>query len=173
MRRYRLANTPPYKRQYLRKSQLWSEDFTAKLFCNVEFRLERLPELIGIRESGAFVIQNSGLDPFTGLTLSLTFTFMTLSPFHDPFMVKGLTLDACGDMLLGQDGQKPFQFVFTWQMQRQPFEETAISPEPCAVIAIARNRKVLCRTTSASRRAALFVSIWPMQYTNNLSYINC
>jgi len=28
-------------------SQLWSEDFTAKLFCKVEFWLERLPKLIG------------------------------------------------------------------------------------------------------------------------------
>ncbi len=46
MRRYRWANTPPEKRKYLRKSQLWSEDFTAKLFCNVEFWLERLPNLI-------------------------------------------------------------------------------------------------------------------------------
>ena len=46
MRRCRLANTPPEKRKYLRKSQLWSEDFTAKLFCNVEFWLERLPRLI-------------------------------------------------------------------------------------------------------------------------------
>ena len=27
-------------------SQLWSEDFTAKLFCNVEFWIERLPQLI-------------------------------------------------------------------------------------------------------------------------------
>ena len=44
MRRYRLANTPPEKRKFLRKSQLWSEDFTAKLFCNVEFWLERLPQ---------------------------------------------------------------------------------------------------------------------------------
>jgi len=51
MRRYRLANTPPEKRKYLRKSQLWSEDFTAKLFCNVEFWLERLPKLIGASES--------------------------------------------------------------------------------------------------------------------------
>jgi hypothetical protein len=37
---------PPEKRKYLRKSQLWSEDFTAKLFCNAEFWLERLPKLI-------------------------------------------------------------------------------------------------------------------------------
>jgi hypothetical protein len=43
--RYRLANTPPEKRKFLRKSQLWSEDFTAKLFCNVEFWLERLPKM--------------------------------------------------------------------------------------------------------------------------------
>jgi hypothetical protein len=44
MRRYRLANTPPEKRKYLRKSQLWSEDFTAKLYCSVEFWVERLPK---------------------------------------------------------------------------------------------------------------------------------
>jgi hypothetical protein len=42
-----VANTPPEKRKYLRKSQPWSEDFTAKLFCNVEFRRERLPKVIG------------------------------------------------------------------------------------------------------------------------------
>jgi hypothetical protein len=32
-------------------SQVWSEDFTAKLFCNVEFWIERLPKLIGVSES--------------------------------------------------------------------------------------------------------------------------
>jgi len=42
MRRYRLANTLPEKRKFLRKSQLWAEDFTAKLFCNVEFWLNCL-----------------------------------------------------------------------------------------------------------------------------------
>jgi hypothetical protein len=73
MRRYRLANTPPEKRKYLRKSQLWSEDFTAKLFCNVEFwlacppqlparRRERLPKLIGVCEGAEIVIPNSGFD---------------------------------------------------------------------------------------------------------------
>ena len=46
IRRYRWANTPPEKRKFLRKSQLWSQDFTAKLFCNVEFWIERLPKLI-------------------------------------------------------------------------------------------------------------------------------
>ena len=46
MRRYRLANTSPEKRKYLRKSQLWSEDFTVKLFTGVEFRMERLPALL-------------------------------------------------------------------------------------------------------------------------------
>ena len=50
MRRYRLANTLPEKRKFLRKSQLWSEDFTAKLFCNVEFWIESLPELISPSE---------------------------------------------------------------------------------------------------------------------------
>jgi hypothetical protein len=64
MRRYRLANTPPEKRKYLRKSQLWSEDFTAKIFCNVEFWIERLPKLICPCEITAIVIPNSGLDPF-------------------------------------------------------------------------------------------------------------
>jgi len=44
--RCRSANTPPAKRKYLRKSQLWSRDFTAKLVCNVEFWIERLPKLI-------------------------------------------------------------------------------------------------------------------------------
>jgi hypothetical protein len=43
---HRLAKTPPEKRKYLRKSQMWSQDFTAKLFCKVEFWLERLPVLI-------------------------------------------------------------------------------------------------------------------------------
>jgi hypothetical protein len=65
MRRYRLANTPPEKRKYLRKSQLWSEDFTAKLFCNVEFWFERLPKLICPCASTTIVIPNSGLDRFT------------------------------------------------------------------------------------------------------------
>jgi hypothetical protein len=46
MRRYRVANTRPEKRKFLRKSQLWSQEFTAKLFCNVESWLERLPKLI-------------------------------------------------------------------------------------------------------------------------------
>jgi len=61
MRRYRLANTPPEKRKYLRKSQLWSEDFTAKLFCNVEFWLKRLPKLIGLFGGNSITIRNSGL----------------------------------------------------------------------------------------------------------------
>ena len=63
MRLYRLANTPPEKRKYLRKSQLWSEDFTAKLFCTVEFWMERLPKLIGIRGNTSNVVQNSEVDP--------------------------------------------------------------------------------------------------------------
>ncbi|MGD1083572.1 MAG: hypothetical protein ABSA47_02335 [Verrucomicrobiota bacterium] len=53
-----------------------------------------------------------------------------------------MILDAGGDMLLGQDGQKPFQFMFTWQIQRQPFEEVAISPDPGALSALGRERKV-------------------------------
>ncbi len=62
MRPYRLANTPQEKRKFLRKSQPWAGDLTAKLVCNVEFWLERLPKLIGIRESGAIVVPISGLD---------------------------------------------------------------------------------------------------------------
>jgi hypothetical protein len=59
-----LANTLPEKRKFLRKSQLWSEDFTAKLFCNVEFWVERLPRLIYLSEFTAVVVPNSGLHPF-------------------------------------------------------------------------------------------------------------
>jgi len=59
MRRYRLANTPPEKRKYLRKSRLWSEDFTAKLFCNVEFWIERLPKLLGLCERTTIIRPHS------------------------------------------------------------------------------------------------------------------
>ncbi len=48
IRRYRVAITPMEKRKFLRKSQLWSDEFTAKLFCNVEFWIERLPGPIGV-----------------------------------------------------------------------------------------------------------------------------
>jgi hypothetical protein len=54
-----------------------------------------------------------------------------------------LTSGAGGDILLGKDGQKPFQFMFTWQMQGQPFEEVARSPEPGAVSALCGKRKML------------------------------
>ena len=57
--------------------------------------------------------------------------------------IKGLILGAGGDILLSQDGQKPFQFMFTWQMQREPFEEVAISPEPGAVSALGCECKML------------------------------
>jgi hypothetical protein len=42
IRRYRVANTCPEKRKFLRKSQLWSQEFTAKLFCNVDFWVARV-----------------------------------------------------------------------------------------------------------------------------------
>ena len=85
-----MANTTPEKRKYLRKSQLWSEDFTAKLFCNVQFRLERLPKLIGLCENTAIVIPSSGLDrfifPFPFMTLSTFSQNVTfLGPLFDPF----------------------------------------------------------------------------------------
>ncbi len=50
-------NSPTARHQ--RKSQQWPEDFTAKLFCKVEFWIERLPKLIGT----ANVIPNSGVTP--------------------------------------------------------------------------------------------------------------
>jgi hypothetical protein len=46
MRRYRWANTAPEKREFLRMSQLRSQELTAKLFCNVELWLGHLPKLI-------------------------------------------------------------------------------------------------------------------------------
>jgi hypothetical protein len=64
MRRYRWANMSPEKRKFLRKSQLWSQDFTAKLCCNVEFWLERVPKVIRQCDRIAFKIPNSRLDPF-------------------------------------------------------------------------------------------------------------
>jgi hypothetical protein len=54
-----------------------------------------------------------------------------------------LILGAGGDIVLGQGGQKPFQFMFIWHTQRQPFEEVAISPEPGAASALGRERKML------------------------------
>jgi len=56
--------------------------------------------------------------------------------------ITGLILGAGGDILLGEDGQKPFQFMFTWQMQRQPVEEVAISPEPGTVGLLCRECKM-------------------------------
>ena len=42
-------------------SQLWLEDLTAKLFCRVEFWMERLPKLIGLFQGAAIAIRNSEL----------------------------------------------------------------------------------------------------------------
>jgi hypothetical protein len=47
-----------------------------------------------------------------------------------------------GDRFLGEDGQKPFQFMLTWHKQRQPFEEVAISPETGAASAPGREHKM-------------------------------
>ena len=60
-----MPGTETGKPKSLRKSQLWWQDFTAKLFCNVEFWMERLPELIGLCEITTIAIPNSELDPFT------------------------------------------------------------------------------------------------------------
>jgi hypothetical protein len=56
--------------------------------------------------------------------------------------IKSLILGAGGDITLGQSGQKPLQFMFTWQLQRQPLKEVAISPEPGTVGALGCERKV-------------------------------
>jgi len=45
-------------------------------------------------------------------------------------------MGAGDEMVAGKTSQKPFQFMFTWQMQRQPFEEVATSPEPGAASAL-------------------------------------
>ena len=55
----------------------------------------------------------------------------------------GLILGAGGDIVSGQDAQKPFQFMFIWHTQRQPFEKVAISPEPGAASALGRECKML------------------------------
>jgi hypothetical protein len=47
IRRYRWANTAPEKRRWLRKGGLFTWEFSVKLYCNVDFWLERLPRLIG------------------------------------------------------------------------------------------------------------------------------
>lgn len=56
MRRYRMANCPKEKRAKMRKGQLFSRDFTVKLFAGVEFWMERLPALLGsaprLRQAG-------------------------------------------------------------------------------------------------------------------------
>lgn len=49
---------------------------------------------------------------------------------------------------MGEDGQKPFQLMFTWQMQGQPLEEVAISPEPRVASALGRERKVFASKNS-------------------------
>jgi len=55
--------------------------------------------------------------------------------------INGLTRGAGGDTLA--EDHKPFQFMFTWHTQRQPFEEVAISREPGAVRPFCRDRKML------------------------------
>jgi hypothetical protein len=55
--------------------------------------------------------------------------------------IKSLILGPGGSMVQGQGGQKPFQFMFTWHTQRQPFQEVVISPESGAVIVLCRERK--------------------------------
>ena len=53
-----------------------------------------------------------------------------------------MILSAGRDILLSQSRQKPFQFLFTRQMRRKPFEVVAISPELGAVTALRGQRKM-------------------------------
>jgi len=57
MRRYRMATCPKEKRAKMRKGQLFSRDFTVKLFAGVEFWMERILALLGsaprLRQAGA------------------------------------------------------------------------------------------------------------------------
>ena len=57
MRRYRMATCAKEKRAKMRKGQLFSRDFTVKLFAGVEFWMERIPALLGsaprLRQAGA------------------------------------------------------------------------------------------------------------------------
>ena len=57
MRRYRMATCAKEKRAKMRKGQLFSQDFTVKLFAGVEFWMDRLPALLGssprLRQAGA------------------------------------------------------------------------------------------------------------------------
>jgi hypothetical protein len=53
-----------------------------------------------------------------------------------------LILSAGGDILLSQGDQNPFQFIFTEQIQWQPFEEVAILPESSALIVFCRECKL-------------------------------
>jgi hypothetical protein len=45
-------------------------------------------------------------------------------------LIKGLTPDAGGGSFA--EDHKPFQFMSTWQMQRQPFEEVGLEQLPQA-----------------------------------------
>jgi hypothetical protein len=57
-------------------------------------------------------------------------------------------MSAGGEMVAGETSQKPFQFMFTWQMQRQPFEGVAISPEPGTASALCREREMFASNNS-------------------------
>jgi hypothetical protein len=65
------------------------------------------------------------------------------APVQEDHRIRGLILGAGGDIVPSQDGQKPFQFMITGQMQWETFEEVAMSSEPSAIIAFCRECKVL------------------------------
>jgi hypothetical protein len=85
-----LPSIPPEKRKFVRKSQLWSEDLTAKLFCNVECWLERLPKLIGLFEGVSIAIRNSAFK--SNMPLVIPDPLLTLV-IPDPLLTPCLMID--------------------------------------------------------------------------------
>lgn len=73
---------------------------------------------------------------------------------------KCLILAGGGAILPRHDSEKRFQFMLTWPMPRQPFEEVATPPEPDAVMALCGGARCLRQTTCGSRRTAGRVFSW-------------
>jgi hypothetical protein len=73
-----------------------------------------------------------------------------------------LILGAGPDILPGQDGQKPFQFMFTWHKQRQAFEEVAISTGAREGIEIGNDCKVFALHNFRKPPHWFGSIIWPL-----------
>jgi hypothetical protein len=72
--------------------------------------------------------------------------------------IERLILGAGGGILPGKDGQKPFEFMFTWNKQPQPFEEVAISLELGTVGPFGLDRKIFV-TRNFRKRPHRFVGV--------------